>query len=188
RIAVISLTMRSITGCGGLAGANTPWKGSGAASFTPLSSKVGTSGSSGQRFIAVTAMARTWPAMICGCSEPRLAVYMSTWPPSAAVSAGPAPVNGMCTILVSVRICSSSPARYGVVPAPGLVQLSLPGLALARAIRSGSDLMSDLAGTVMTFGDAPSTMTGAKSLNGWWVAWGWGSGLTTKALEQPGKV
>ena len=69
-------------------------------------------------------------------------------------------------MLAPVLIFTSSTARWGVVPAPGLAQLSLPGLAFALAIRSGNDLISDCAGTTNTLGDAPMTMTGVKSLNG----------------------
>ena len=72
----------------------------------------------------------------------------------------------MCNRLIPVRSLRTSPARLGVVPAPGLVQLSLPGLAFALAISSGMVLMSDCAGTTKALGDAPMTITGTKSLYG----------------------
>src|SRR5215510_3948236 len=143
-----------------------PWNVSDAASLMPSSSSVGTSGRVDQRLAEVTAMARSRPSSIRPCSDPMFAVYQSTWAPTAAWLAGPAPANGIWTMSVSVLSLSSSPARYGVVPTPELVQLSLPGLALACSISSGSDLMGDDAGTVNTLGDAPSTMMGSKSLYG----------------------
>ena len=63
-------------------------------------------------------------------------------------------------------IFSNLPASCGVVPTPGLVQFILPGLALACAISSFIDWILDCAGTTKTFGDAPITMIGVKSLNG----------------------
>src|SRR5262247_3575200 len=143
-----------------------PWNVSDSASLMPSSSSVGMSGRVDHRFLEVTAIARSLPSSIRPCSDPMFAVYQSTWAPTAAWLAGPAPANGICTMSVLILSLSSSPARYGVVPTPELVQFNLPGLALALAIRSGSDLMGELAGTVNTLGDAPSTMIGSKSLNG----------------------
>ena len=80
--------------------------------------------------------------------------------------AGPAPANGMCCIWMPVRSFNTSPARWGVVPAPGLVQFSLPGFAFALAMNSGMDLISEASGTTNALGEAPITMIGTKSLNG----------------------
>src|SRR5215510_14272666 len=132
----------------------------------PSSSSEGTSGRSGHRVFDVTAIGRNLPPSIRPCSDPIFAIYQSTWPATAAWLAGPAPGNGIWTMSVLVLSLSNSPARYGVVPAPGLAQLNLPGVALAFSISSGSDLIDDCAGTVNTLGDAPTTMIGAKSLNG----------------------
>ena len=46
----------------------------------------------------------------------------------------------MCCILMPVRSLISSPASCGVVPAPGLVQFILPGLAFAFSMNSFIDL------------------------------------------------
>ena len=46
----------------------------------PASTKVGTSGSSGQRSAAVTASARTLPAWMCGSSTDLPLIVMSIWP------------------------------------------------------------------------------------------------------------
>ena len=53
-----------------------------------------------------------------------------------------------------------------MVPAPGLAQLSSPGLALARAINSAMELMLSLGVTMIEFGVEPSSVIGAKSLYG----------------------
>ena len=87
-------------------------------------------------------------------------------PASTALVAGPAPGNGMCCILMPVRSLISSPASCGVVPAPGLVQLNLSGLAFAFSMNSFMLLISDFSGTTNTFGEAPSTISGTKSLTG----------------------
>src|SRR5215217_1500225 len=126
----------------------------------PSSSRVGTFGRAAQRAFDVTAIGRSCPPSIRPCSDPIFAVYQSTWPATAAWLAGPAPANGIWTILVLVLSLSSSPARYGVVPTPALVQFNLPGLAFAPSSSSGNDLIGDCAGTVNTLGDAPSTMMG----------------------------
>ena len=67
---------------------------------------------------------------------------------------------------IPALIFNSSPASCGVVPTPGLVQFILPGLAFACAISSTIVWILDCAGTTKTFGDAPITMIGMKSLNG----------------------
>ena len=72
----------------------------------------------------------------------------------------------MCCISMPVRSLINSPASCGVVPAPGLVQLNLSGLPFAFSMNSFMLLMSDFSGTTNTFGEAPSTISGTKSLTG----------------------
>ncbi|MNL71258.1 hypothetical protein D3C87_1963870 [compost metagenome] len=69
-----------------------PYQESRRKSLTPDSSNVGTSGSSGERWGDATASARTWPARICGSTEPSVAKEMGTCPATTSLMAGAAPL------------------------------------------------------------------------------------------------
>src|SRR5690349_9252373 len=107
---------------------------------TPDSESVGRSGQAGVRFAVDTAMARTRPALAAPIVEGTDPNERSTSPVETARMLGPAPLNGMCIMRVSVSDMSSSAARCEGAPLPPEPKLSLPGLAFASAISSRADL------------------------------------------------
>ena len=61
---------------------------------------------------------------------------------------------------------SNSMARWCGLPAPAEPKFTLPGLALALAMKSLASLASDAGPTTSTMGNLPISVTGAKSLSG----------------------
>ena len=59
----------------------------------------------------------------------------STCLPSSAATAGAAPRNGICEVVMPVRCSSNTSVRWLMVPGPDEATLSLPGLALASAMK-----------------------------------------------------
>ena len=73
----------------------------------------------------------------------------------------------MCTILMLAMAQNSSPERCAVLPGPPLdPKLSCPGLDLAKAINSLTELTGMEALIMMTFGERSNIEIGAKSLTG----------------------
>jgi len=78
---------------------------------------------------------------------------------------GAPPVNGTVTNLTPNACLSISIASDGVVPAPGDATLYLPGLALSKSISSFIVLAGNAELTSHEFGEAPTFVTGMKSLS-----------------------
>src|SRR5262249_56041221 len=64
------------------------------------------------------------------------AKYICASPPTTAVTASGALLNGTCTMLIPAALRNSAPAMKVVLARPGEEKLSVPGLALARSISS----------------------------------------------------
>ena len=85
---------------------------------SPLSAIVGRSGSSGKRFAVVTAIARSLPAWICGCSGCITAKIICVSPWIVDVTAGGEPLNGTCTTSMPASDFRSSIVRCDELPLP----------------------------------------------------------------------
>src|SRR5688572_25912996 len=155
-----------MTGFGVPAGASSPNQPETSYPDTPLSATVGTSGVPGQRFVVVTATARTLPDLMWAIDDGRLSKPIWICPPMRSMSIGPAPLYGTWTISTPAIIFSSSALMWG--DPPGLVEpkFNLPGLARASLSSSPKFFAGRSGWTVMTFGVLPITVTGAKSLTG----------------------
>jgi hypothetical protein len=66
--------------------------------------------------------------------------------------AGPAPLKGTCNIETPASLATHSPVRCCKLPTPAEEKLILPGCALARASKSGRDLMGESCATLETQG------------------------------------
>ena len=60
---------------------------------------------------------------------------MWTWPATVSLSAGPAPLYGLCVILAPVSDLNSSICRWPMPPTPELEKLYLPGAAFTAAMK-----------------------------------------------------
>jgi hypothetical protein len=130
---------------------------------TPASAIVGTSGNAGARFVEVTAIARSLPALMCGIAEGRLSNMICTWPPSRSVIAGAEPLYGTCDICTPVITLNSSPDKWIDVPLPLEAKLIAPGLSFASLINSATVFAGTEGCATSTFGTPATRMTGAKS-------------------------
>ena len=138
---LISPLSASSTGCGAPPGRNTPnhEETSNLASSGALSRMVGMSGESGLRSGIVVARPTSLPARICGSDGNRLSNRICTCPPSAAVSAGPAPRNGTWIIFSPVSCRNHAAVRCGLCPVPEVAKLTESGFFFRYAINSGID-------------------------------------------------
>src|SRR5215212_3789567 len=94
-------------------------------------------------------------------------------------SAGPAPVNGTCTMSKPSDWRNSSPDKCGVVPTPGEAKLCFPGFFLTISTSSLMLWAGPCGLTTTTFGDAPEMVTGTRSLVGSYGTLACRLGLTT---------
>ena len=76
-----------------------------------------------------------------------------------------APLYGTCSKSVPVSWPNSTPDMWWLVPLPPDEKVSAPGLALAAAMTSATELMGLDAGTIITFETPPTSMIGAKSFS-----------------------
>ncbi|MDT4873948.1 hypothetical protein FQZ97_1092200 [compost metagenome] len=129
KVVTMASCTRFFTSAGRPLGAATACQDCTLASFTPLSSRVGTSGSSGERLALVMARARSLPALICGMAVLMFMKDDSTWLPSRSLITGPPPLYGTCTPLVPVCCQKSSAVRWSLLPLPEEAKVILPGLA-----------------------------------------------------------
>ena len=106
----------------------------------PPSIRVGSSGSSGERFALVIPSARILPGIISGCAAGMLLNEKSTSPLANAVIDGALPLYGMCVMSTPILSLSNSPERCCVLPLPDEEKFSLPGFFLATATNSFTDL------------------------------------------------
>ena len=111
----------------------------------PCSLAVGTSGRDSSRCSAKTAIGRSLPAWIWGAASAIWLAPTSTWEPSNAVINSAPPSNGTSLALTFSEAKSSAWASWLPVPAP-----VVPNLTDRFAIRSSSDLIGDLRGTLRT--------------------------------------
>ncbi len=131
---------------------------------TPASSIVGTSGRPGVRLSAVTAIGRSCPALMPGMAASGSANDSWTSPPISAVTAGPPPLNGTCTMSRPVMVLNSSPARWGRLPLPAELKKNFPGCALMSAISSASVLAGTEGCTTRMLVTEVMSVIGARSL------------------------
>src|SRR6266511_398703 len=130
RIALISLLSLSMISADVLFGTPMPYQ---ALDSYPgsKSATVGSSGSTSERVVLVTASPRSLPALMYSADVGTLSNITCTCPPSKSVSASAPPRYGTCTMSTPVIILNSSPDIWIVDPLPEDAMLSLPGLALA---------------------------------------------------------
>src|SRR5689334_20592977 len=100
-----------------------------------------------------------WPI-----EEGRLSNITSTWPAISAGSAGPAPLNGTCSMLQPVIVLKSSPERCTDVPLPEDAMFTFPGLDLHQVTNSATLFAGTPGVTTMTFGVRTRPATGAMSV------------------------
>src|SRR5687767_3139787 len=124
---------------------------------------VGYSGAATERLALEIASARTLPARTCGIAVDMAAKFTWHSPASIAVMEGEPPLYGTVAILVSVRCMKSSAARCVLVAMPLVATLSSPGLALASAINSFTDLIGTEGCTIRMWGRVATCEIGAKS-------------------------
>src|ERR1700684_3863088 len=111
------------------------------------------SGAIGNRCADVTARQRTWLPATAGSKEPVVLNMASSRPEMRSVMAPPVtPRYGTWVISTPAMCLNNSPARYGIEPMPGDAQLILPGLALAKAMKSASLANDEEFGTTMRLG------------------------------------
>src|SRR5207237_1566689 len=91
---------------------------------------------------------------------------IGVWPPMVELTARAAPLNGTVTRSSAYLCLNSSPARCGVEPVAGCAKLYLPGLAFTVSISSFIDFAAKDGVTDTTFGEAATSVIGAKSLIG----------------------
>ena len=132
---------------------------------TPDSATVGMSGSSGERLAEPTASARILPLLMCGTEVSTLSYIKSVCPPIKSISAGAAPLYGMCKKFTLAMLFNISMPRCVTEPAPEVPKLNFPGLALPSAIssvrlRAGTDGC-----TTTTKPTADTMVMGAKSFS-----------------------
>src|SRR5471030_2906966 len=101
---------------------------------------VGRSGSAGERAEPVVASARSLHERICGIEDGMLSNIRLTCPPMRSATAGQLPLYGICSMSTPVRYLNISPDMWIVEPLPLEAYESHPGCALARAIRSLTEL------------------------------------------------
>ena len=88
-----------------------------------------------------------------------------TCPARRSVIAGPVPLYGMCVMWMPAAWLNTSKAMCCGVPLPGVLWLSLPGLAFASAINSFRSFAATEGCTTSTIGTEAASATGAKSFS-----------------------
>src|SRR3954470_379992 len=109
---------------------------------------------------------------MCGAADIVVVKSMVTRPPSTSVTAGGMPLYGTWIMLTPAARWNISAERCGAEPAPGVANVSSPGFALPRAMRSFTDFAANDGVTTMTFGWKLSCVTAVKSLNGSYGSFG----------------
>ena len=161
---LIAFTRSALTrvtiGLGVPVGATTPHHWLVSKPLTPASCKLGVSGKAKKRSGVVTARARNFPAFTLGNADATDTNAKLAWPPRSSVSAGPAPLYGMCTNWMPVSVRSNSPARCPADPLPGEAKLRSFGRAFAIAMNSLTVRAGKDGCTTKTWGAFPSSATG----------------------------
>ena len=80
---------------------------------------MGTDGNPFGRSFVLATMYLSLPALTCCDTSMGLANMSEMLPASRSVTAGPAPLYGMCVRFTPVRSLKSSVARCGTLPLPG---------------------------------------------------------------------
>src|SRR5215470_11861167 len=93
----------------------------------------------------------------------RLSNADCTWPLIRSVTSGAEPRYGTCCMLTPALNLKSSPATCEVEPVPNDASVILPGLALASAINSGTELAATDGCTSSTSGERTTPETIAMS-------------------------
>src|SRR5207249_1399542 len=124
---------------------------------------VGMSGNAGDRVEVVTASARSLPVRTYSIEDGRLSNINCTCPLITSTSAGADPRYGTWTRLTPVFSLNNSPVRWTFVPLPADAKLSLPGLALAYAMNSGTVVAGTEGFTAITLAARTMPATGAIS-------------------------
>ena len=76
------------------------------------------------------------------------------------------PLYGTCSMSTPAAALNSSPEKCASEPLPPDAYVYLPGLALASATSSGTDLIGESAGTTSTDGVRMRPVIGTKSFKG----------------------
>src|SRR5688500_7771882 len=134
------------------------------------------------RFALVIATARSLPALMCGAAEIVVVNSIVTRPPRTSVTAGGIPLYGTWIMLTPAARWNISAERWGAEPAPGVANVSSPGLAFASAMRSLMELPANEGATTTTFGWKLSCVTGVKSLTGSYGSLGYRPGLIANVV------
>ena len=127
---------------------------------------MGKSGSAGERTGPVVASARSLPERMCGIEDGMLSNISCTCPPMRSATAGPLPLYGMWSMSTPVRYLNISPDMWIVDPLPLDAYESLPGSALASAMRSRTEFALTPGFTTSTLLKPARAISGARSLLG----------------------
>src|SRR5215831_8342216 len=131
----------------------------------PSSSSVGTSGSAGERVLAVTASARSLPSFTSAVAGGIAWKQIGVCPATTDWIDGAPPANGASAKSSPKVSLNSSLDRCGVVPMPGEAKVYLPGLDLSSSTSSFTDFDGMTEGlTNSPLGEPAALVTGAKSL------------------------
>src|SRR5215475_11666129 len=125
---------------------------------------LGTSGSTGDRDLLVTASARSLPSLICGAAGGSELNTIGVCPASVEATAWPALLNGTCWRSSPSDRRKCSPIRCGGVPVPGDAKLYLAPPDLISATRSLTVWTASDGCTDSTVGALTAIVTGSKSL------------------------
>src|SRR5262249_23099527 len=161
--ATVSAWIFAMTSGEVLAGAKNAYQEDTSKPGTPDSASGGRSGIAGVRLAVVTASPRSLPAWISGSTAPILLNITSTRPGIRSLRAGPAPRYGTCSISIRAMRLNSSPERWTEVPGPEEANVTLPLLALAKAMNSATERAGEVIGTAMILVYSHSSDTGARS-------------------------
>src|SRR5204863_9785621 len=118
-------------------GAKKPNHPSASTPLTPSSANVGTSGTAVERFLPELARIFTLPARCCSVRSAIASTAVGTFPPISSFMYAAEPLYGTCNISMPAWRLSSTPKKWGRLPAPDVAYDDRPGLALAHATYSG---------------------------------------------------
>ncbi len=127
---------------------------------------MGTSGIEGRRCGAATAIAMSRFSLMNGSADGRLSKIIGTWPATASLRAGPAPLYPMCSSPRPDSDLNSSICRWPIPPVPEVANAYLPGWALTSVMNDLKSFAGKLGCTASTLGVAAMLMIEVKSVSG----------------------
>ena len=131
----------------------------------------------------MTASALSLPPLTCANAVP--STTRSTCPPSKSVTAAAPPLYGTLIRSTPAIARSSSTAKWGGAPEPGVPTVIFPGLARARASTSSSVLSGDFRFAVTRMETEVTRLMGARSTCGLYGSDGFDNAAITSEPRSP---